>query len=165
MDNDKVSINNLQQWRFSRLGGFDQVRLETGEELRYLDQLDQKLWATLSCPTHGLELDSRTLDLIDKDRDGRIRAPEILACVKWVLSVLKSPNDLTRRAEALPLSAINDTNPEGSRLFGSAKQILANLWKPDAAFITPEDTEDTVRIFCRDGLQRGRDNSCRLRRG
>ncbi len=123
------------------------MRLKTEEDLGSLDKLDQKLWATLSCPTHGLEFDSRTLDLIDTDRDGRIRAPEILACVKWVLSVLKYPSDLTKRASVLPLSAIDDTNPEGNRLLLSAKQILTNLGKPDATDITPEDTEDTVRIF------------------
>jgi len=44
------------QWRFARVGGFDQVRLATGADLLALDQLDQKLWASLSCPTHGLEL-------------------------------------------------------------------------------------------------------------
>src|SRR5438477_317020 len=30
-------------WRFFRAGGFDQVRLDSGEDLMALDQLDQKL--------------------------------------------------------------------------------------------------------------------------
>ena len=53
------------RWQFFRSGGFDQVRLETGADLMALDQLDQKLWAALSCPTHRLEFDERTLRLID----------------------------------------------------------------------------------------------------
>ena len=61
-------------WRFFRAGGFDQVRLDSGADILALDQLDQKLWVALSCPTRGLEFDSRTLDLIDTDHDGRIRA-------------------------------------------------------------------------------------------
>jgi hypothetical protein len=147
----KVSENEKSktphQWRFARVGGFDQVRLETGADLLALNQLDQKLWASLSCPTHGLELDPRTLELIDSDGDGRIRVPEILAAVKWIESVLKNPDDLTKRADALPLSAIDENSPEGGQLLASAKQILLNLGKPDATLVAAEDTADTVKIF------------------
>lgn len=135
------------QWRFARVGGFDQVRLATGADLLALDQLDQKLWASLSCPTHGLELDPRTLELIDSDGDGRIRVPEILAAVKWIGSVLKNADDLTRRADTLPLAAIAENNPEGGQLLASAKQILVNLGKPEAVSISADDTADTVKIF------------------
>lgn len=137
------------QWRFARVGGFDQVRLETGADLMALAQLDQKLWASLSCPTHGLELDAKTLELIDSDGDGRIRVPEILAAVKWIGSVLKNADDLTGRADTLPLSAIDEGTPEGAQLLASAKQILVNLGKPEATFLTPEDTADKVKIFAR----------------
>jgi hypothetical protein len=65
-------------WRFFRAGGFDQVRLESGRDVAALAELDQKLWVALACPTRGIEFDTRTLDLIDADHDGRIRAPEIL---------------------------------------------------------------------------------------
>jgi hypothetical protein len=143
--NEKSSTPH--KWRFARVGGFDQVRLETGADLLALDELDQKLWASLACPTRGLELDSKTLELIDSDGDGRIRVPEILAAVKWVGSVLKNADDVTKRAGALPLSAIDENTPEGAQLLASAKQILLNLGKPDATFVTAEDTADTVKIF------------------
>ena len=42
------------RWRFVRVGGFDQVRLDRGEDLVALEQLDQKLWVALSCPTRAL---------------------------------------------------------------------------------------------------------------
>jgi hypothetical protein len=135
------------RWRFFRVGGFDQVRLDRGEDLAALDQLDQKLWLALSCPTRGLEFDARTLDLIDTDRDGRIRVPEILAAVQWACSVLRDPGDLMNGAAALPLSAIDDRSPRGKELLDSARHILANLGKADATAITAEDTADTARIF------------------
>ena len=148
MDDDKNEKSFApHKWRFARIGGFDQVRLETGADLLALDQLDQKLWASLGCPTHGLELDPKTLELIDGDGDGRIRVPEILAAVKWIESVLKNPDDLTKRASDLPLSAIDESTPEGEQLLASAKQILLNLGKPDATVVTAEDTADTVKIF------------------
>ena len=120
------------KWRFVRLGGFDQVRLENGADLLALEQLDQKLWAALSCPTQGLEFDTKTLELIDSDGDGRIRVPELLAAVQWARSLLKDPQDLTKGASALPLAAINNGTPEGAQLLSSAKHILANLGKADA---------------------------------
>ncbi len=72
------SNNSSYKWKFCRLGGFDQVRIETGADILALEHLDQKLWAALSCPTHGLEFDVKTLELIDSDGDGRIRVPEML---------------------------------------------------------------------------------------
>jgi hypothetical protein len=134
-------------WRFFRAGGFDQVRLETGADLRDLDQLDQKLWVALACPTSGLEFDKATLTLIDTDKDGRIRAPELIAAAKWATSSLKNPDDLVKSASALPLSAINEATPEGKQLLSSAKQILATLKKADAGAVTVEDATQVVGKF------------------
>ena len=134
-------------WKFSRVGGFDQVKLQSGADLLALADLDQKLWVALSCPTRGVEFDARTLDLIDTDKDGRIRAPEILAAVRWACACLKNPDDLTRGPDPLPLGAINDATPEGKQLLASAKRILANLGKPDASAIGVADTTDTTAIF------------------
>ena len=135
------------QWSFFRAGGFDQVKLESGAALANLDQLDQKLWVALACPTHGLEFDSRTLELVDVDKDGRVRAPEIIAAAKWATSLLKTPDDLLKGSPSLQLAAINDASPEGKQILASAKQILANLGKTDATAINLEDAADTVKIF------------------
>jgi hypothetical protein len=134
-------------WRFFRAGGFDQVRLASGVDLMALADLDQKLWVALACPAHGLEFDARTLDLIDTDHDGRIRAPEIIAAARWAGSMLKDPNDLLKSLPSLPLAAINDSTPEGAQILSSARQILVNLGTADATAISVDDTTDTVRIF------------------
>lgn len=134
-------------WKFSRVSGFDQVVLESGNDLLALDQLDQKLWVALSCPTTGVEFDARTLTLIDSDNDGHIRVPEILAAVKWATALLKSPDALLNSSDTLPLDAINDATEEGAQLLASAKQILANLGKADATAISVADSADTTKIF------------------
>jgi hypothetical protein len=139
--------NHHHRWSFFRAGGFDQVHIQTGQDIAHLDQLDQKLWVALACPTKGLEFDAETLALLDTDKDGRIRAPELIAAATWTTSLLKNPDDLIHSRPALPLAAINDATPEGKALLASAKQILTNLGKADAAEITPEQTADTTRIF------------------
>ena len=134
-------------WRFYRAGGFDQVRLDTGADLAALGQLDQKLWVALGCPTRGIEIDPKTLDLIDTDKDGRLRPPEVLAATRWACACLKNPDDLLASAPALPLAAIADDTPEGKQLLAAARQVLTNLGKKDAAVLTVDDTSDLGRIF------------------
>lgn len=134
-------------WRFFRIGGFEQVRLDSAEDIAALRQLDQKLWTALACPANDLEFDTRTLEMIDADRDGRIRAPEIIAAAEWVTALLKNPDDLLQGSDTLPLSSINEASEEGKRLLASAKEILTNLGKADATVITLADTADTAKIF------------------
>ena len=134
-------------WHFFRAGGFDQVLLESGRELLSLDSLDQKLWVALSCPVKGLEFDRRTLELIDTDQDGHIRAPEVLAALAWAGVRINDPDILLGREEGLPLAAINDATDEGRRVLTSARTILTYLGKEDAARITVEDTCDSEKIF------------------
>jgi hypothetical protein len=139
-------------WKFFRAGGFDQVRLASGADLLNLDQLDQKLWVALACPTTGLEFDPKTLALIDSDKDGRIRAPELIAAAKWVGGLVKDPDELLKGSASLPLASINDATPEGKALLASARQILVNLGKKDATSITPDDVADTAKIFAQTTL-------------
>ena len=141
------SAASPSRWRFFRAGGFDQVKLETGADLVNLDQLDQKLWVALACPITGLEFDSKTLALIDTDKDGRIRAPELIAAVQWAGAMLMNPDDLVKGGDALPLAAINDAVTEGRQLLASAKQILVNLGKKEATAISLTDASDANKIF------------------
>ena len=134
-------------WTFFRAGGLDQVQIATAADLLHLHELDQKLWVALSCPVKGLEFDSKTLELLDVDKDGRVRVPELLAAVKWACASLKDPAQLLKAAPELPLAAINDATDEGRSLLASARQVLINLGKPDAPAISVADTSDTVKIF------------------
>jgi hypothetical protein len=135
------------RWKFFRAGGFDQVRLDAGADIAALGELDPKLWLALSCPTKGLELDPHTLELLDADKDARIRVQDVVAASKWVTSLLKNPDELTKAVPALPLASIDDKSEEGRRIIASAKEILRSLGKADAVEIVPADIKDTVAIF------------------
>jgi hypothetical protein len=139
-------------WKFFRTGGLDQVALETGADLVNLEQLDQKLWVALSCPVKGLELDEKTLALIDTDGDGRIRVPELIGAVKWAAARLGDPGILLKGEDGLPLAAINQATPDGRLLQASARQILRNLGQQEAAAITVTQAADTAKIFSASAL-------------
>lgn len=137
----------MHTWKFFRTGELDQVTLESGADLLNLQHLDQKLWVALSCPVKGLELDETTLKLIDRDGDGRIRVPELLAAIAWAAPRLKDPGALLRGTDGLALADLNDATPEGRSLLASARQVLVNLGRKDATTITVADTSDTAAIF------------------
>ena len=111
-------------WKFFRAGGFNQVVIGSGADLLNLDQLDQKLWVALACPTTGVEFDKATLALIDTDRDGRVRAPELIAAAKWAAGLMKNPDDLLKGGSTLKPAAINDATPEGKLIANFARQVL-----------------------------------------
>ena len=134
-------------WNFSSVGGVKRVNFESGKDLLALDQLDQKLWTALSCPVYGLEIDHKTLELIDTDNDGQIRAGEIIAATKWITSLVKNPDDLLKQSNQFPLSAINEDSEEGKILLASAKTILSNLGKSFSDYLTVDETSDLAKIF------------------
>ena len=134
-------------WRFHRVGGLDQVTIGSAEDLRSLDQLDPKLWVALACPVKGLEIDLATLALLDDDKDGRVRAPELIAAVKFADARLKDLGDVVAGMKTLPLGAIRQDTPEGKALFAAARQILAAAGKPDATEVTVDDVADLSHVF------------------
>ena len=142
----------MHSWKFFRTGGLDQVALESAADLLNLEHLDQKLWVALSCPVKGLELDEKTLALIDNDGDGRIRVPELITAIKWAAARLADPAELLKGSAALPLSAISTTTPEGKIILASARQILASVGKKGADSITADDASDTAKIFSASAL-------------
>lgn len=138
-------------WKFFRAGGFDQVQLDNGADLLALKDLNQKLWVALSCPTRGIEFDGNTLDMIDSDGDGQVRANEVLAAIAWAGALMKSSDTLTKGTDKLLLSDINDGAEEGKQILASARHILKSLGKTDATMITLDDMADIEKFVA--GLQ------------
>ncbi len=139
-------MTTAHTWNFFRAGGFDQVQLDNGADLLALKELDQKLWVALSCPTRGVEFDTKTLDMIDSDADKYVRANEVLAAIDWAGGLLKNPDLLVQGSDKLALSDINDSIAEGKHILASARHILKSLAKPNATEISLADMDDIEKI-------------------
>jgi len=133
-------------WEYISLGGVVRVRINSGEDIAHLGELDQKKWTVLSCPVDGLEFDRKTLQLVDADSDGKIRVAEIVAAAEWLTSVVRDKDILLKGDSVLPLDQINTDCEEGCKLYESAKHILKSLGKK-ADSISIDDTSDGVAIF------------------
>ncbi|MFM8336292.1 MAG: hypothetical protein ACKODK_12080 [Opitutaceae bacterium] len=134
-------------WTFFRTGGLDQVALTSGADLLGLEHLDQKLWVALSCPVKGLELDEKTLALIDTDGDGRVRAPEVIAAIKWASVRLKDAGALLAGTDGLPVDAINPDTPEGRAAADCARAIVAQLGRPAPGVITVAEAAEAAKLL------------------
>lgn len=133
-------------WKYCSIGGMTRVSIKSGEDIRHLGELDQKLWTVLSCPVAGLEFPEKTLKFIDSDNDGRIRVKEIVDTANWLCSVLKDPDLLLQGSDSLAISAFNQEDPQGKILHDSAKHILTNLGLEKDS-ISIADTADSTAIF------------------
>jgi hypothetical protein len=135
------------RWKFFRAGDVDQVVLAQGADLENLSELDQKLWMALSCPTRGLEFDSRTLECIDTDHDGHVRPPEILAAVEWAKQVFRNLDDLLAEGSSVPLVSINEQTQLGRDVLAASRRLLAKLGRPDASTVSAEDVTGAAEIL------------------
>ena len=135
------------RWKFFRAGGVDQVMIRHGQDIANLLHLDQKLWVALAMPTRGVEFDAKTLDLIDLDKDGRVRPPELLAAVAWVKDALKNLDDLLKGGDSVSLASIDEQSSVGTTLLVSARHILSALGKAQAGSICLADVSDPTRLF------------------
>ncbi|WP_025040041.1 hypothetical protein [Nitrosospira briensis] len=133
-------------WKFFRAGGFDQVQIDNGADLLALKGLDQKLWVALSCPTRGIEFDTKTLDLIDHDADAHVHANEVLAAIAWAGGLLRNSDLLVEGSDRMALADIDDSSEEGQQVLASAQYILKTLGKPDATEISLADMADIEKF-------------------
>lgn len=126
-------------WRFFRSGGLDQVRISRGADIEALSQLDPKLWVALACPVQGLDIEERTLALIDTDGDGRVRVPEILAAVDYLQRRLASLDSLVVAPGRLPLAELRTDTPEGQAAVEAAQRWLGVAQRSDATELQVDD--------------------------
>jgi hypothetical protein len=120
----------------------DQVSLRDGKDLLAIAGLDQKLWVALAMPTKGVDLDPDTLDLIDTDKDGRIRVHDIQREVEFIAATFKDVDDVLQSADEIDLTDLKD-----DKVVAAAKRMLKDLGKADARMISVADADAIQKAF------------------
>ena len=140
--------SNKYKWEFVNLGGSSRVRINSGEDIAHLPELDPKMWTVLSCPVTGLEIDDKSLAYMDVDGDGKIRVNDVIATSTWITGILKDDDLLLEGKDSIDIENIDQGSEAGRKLYSSAKQILANLGK-EGSVISISDTADVAAIFAK----------------
>ena len=135
------------RWKFFNAGSAYQASINSVEDIENIGMLDRKLWSTLACPTSGLFFDSKLLQILDADTDGRIRYGDVVAATQWTCSMLKDRSTLLDGADGLKISNIDDSSDEGKTLVASARTVLSNLGKSESDEVCVADFADTTKIF------------------
>ncbi len=131
-------------WQFFRAGGVDQVSIRTGQDIAHIGELDQKLWVALACPTRGIEFDSATLDLIDLDKDGRIRAPELVQACQWAVAQVVDPEVLASGSDVLQMASLRSDTEDGAALLAEADRILRLAGRAGETAVTLADVQQRL---------------------
>ena len=143
-----LTKNNNYKWEFENIGGSTRVRIESGEDIAHLSELDPKMWTVLSCPISGLEIDDKSLSYIDSDKDGKIRVNDIIATSKWIINAIKDVDLIIKGDNVFDVNQFDTDTEEGKKLYYASKQILTNLNK-EGDIISITDTKDIAAIFAK----------------
>lgn len=143
-----INKDKKYKWEFDNIGGSSRVRINSGEAISRLAELDPKMWTVLSCPVKGLEIDEKSLAYIDIDSDGKIRVNDIVATAEWMTGAIKNPDLLLKSSDSFDIEQLDLENEAGKKLYGAARQILDNLGK-EGNVISLADTSDIAAIFAK----------------
>lgn len=139
-------------WKFATLGGATRVKISTGEDLRHLGDLDQKMWTVLSCPTAGLEIPEDTLRLLDTDGDGKIRINEVVSASQWLCGLVKNADIFFAESDEMSFADFSEASDEaqqmlevGKRLAGDADVIRLQQVVDAIAAVTIEEQVAEVK--------------------
>ena len=143
-----INKDKKYKWEFDNIGGSSRVRIDSGEAIARLAELDPKMWTVLSCPIKGLEIDEKSLAYMDIDADGKIRVNDVIATAEWMTGALKDSDLILKGCDSIDITQLDLENEAGKKLHGAARQILDNLGK-EGNVISLADTSDIAAIFAK----------------
>ena len=143
-----ITKDRKYKWDFENVGGATRVKITTGEDIAHLHELDPKMWTVLSCPVKGLQIDEKSLAYMDCDGDGKLRVNDIVSTSQWITAALKNDDLLVEGNDNIDISAFDQEDACGKKLYTAARHILENLGK-EGSVISLADTADVAAIFAK----------------
>jgi len=137
----------MSQLIFKNYGGSHQLRIQNAQDLEKIQVLDDAHWAATSVPINSLNCDYAFASYVDTDQNGRIRTDELKVAQAWLFRFLVNRSRLSEGTDALNLSDIDTSHPEGKKLRVAAELILTNLNLPDAKEISLAQVRDVQSIM------------------
>lgn len=128
---------------FRNYGGMYQLRLDSTDEMAFIQQLEKARWSATSAPLSQFNCDPQLLKYVDTDGNGRIRVSEIRDAQKWLFDLLSNRDRVAKASDELQISAINASSGDGAKMKALAEMMLRDLGAPGTGAISL----DQVRQF------------------
>jgi len=123
---------------FKRYGRSYQLKVESGEDLENVVELNEAHWVATSAPVEMMNCDVVFLQLLDEDNKGRILCREVKGAVRWLLGVLCEGTGITAQSTTLRLGAVDADTDEGQQIRDAAREVLSRLGEKDGEEVTLE---------------------------
>ena len=120
---------------FERFGRAYHLRIQGVEGLRQALELDTARWVASAAPLETFNTDPAFLNHLD-DGDGRVRAAEVRAMIRWLLEALEDTEAIERSEDVLELDALRAELEPGATIRQAAERALERLGEPGADRIT-----------------------------
>ncbi len=117
----------LGNMTFRRFGRTYHLRIRSADDLRQVLELGEAHWVAVSAPIDTIHCDSVFLELLDADRDGRIRPHELKTAIRWTLEVLRDTDELSHASTDLRIEAINTDGEDGRCIRAAIEKMLRRL--------------------------------------
>ncbi len=116
--------------RFSSYGDSYHFRIDDHHDLKAVLELDEALWIATTAPCSTIRTDETFLELLDGDRDGRLRAEEIKDGIRFLFANLIEYAGIRPDNDTLVLAHISPETEAGRRIRSSAEKVLKRLDAP-----------------------------------
>lgn len=136
---------SLPSARFTKTGRAYQLDIATAVDLRIALDLNEAHWVATSVPVDTLHLDSRFLQLVDSDHDGRLKPRELKDAIRWCLEVLCDFRGLDAGDESVALTSINLRAEDGKRAHKAATKLLLQQAEEGATHVSLDQVRE-VRL-------------------
>lgn len=107
----------MYRHKFYRMARTTQVSLTCGADIEHLRDLGRRYWLVLSRPVETATPADDIASLLDTNKDGRVRIPEVLAAIDWLKPRLNSFDTLFVTSAGLSEAEIRQDTEEGKVLY------------------------------------------------
>ena len=112
---------------YRRIGDTLHLQIDGSDGLRDVLALDEAHWVATTGPRATINADSTFLDLLDTDRDGRLRPEEIKDGIRFLLRYHNNPERIMPGNATLLLTDIGCDDELGQRIHGAATKVVRRV--------------------------------------
>ncbi|MDE0839410.1 MAG: hypothetical protein OSB41_10215, partial [Kiritimatiellae bacterium] len=108
---------------FNKFGQTYQLQIASEQDILNVLELDESLWVASSAPVTSFRTDSRLLNHIDHDGNGRINTREVKDAILWTQGAFGGLSKVHWGADHITSDAISSASPDGQKILDASAYI------------------------------------------